>query len=404
MKVAFVTDRVSRRAGGLFDACKHLAQSIHTQGVQIETFGVSDVESNEDEKSWVPVPLHLAKPTPALARSLAFAPDLRSSLVSASPDVVHLHGLWNYPSWASWRWRRTTGRAEVIHPHGMLDPWALKHSGWKKQLALACFEAAHLNGASCIRSLCDSELEAIRKMGVRSPICVIPNGINLPALKASSDHAVTRSASRKRLLYLGRLHPKKGLMEMIKAWEVFVKLYPESGWTLEIAGWDENDHESELMRLCDELGLKWQRTKKDKNFSEAGSNGSVTFHGPTFGDDKDALYRSADAFILPSLSEGLPMVILEAWAYAKPVLMTPACNLSVGVEYGAAFLIHANKASIADRLEKLASLTDGERAAMGKKGRDLVEKRFTWDHVATQLIQVNEWLINGHARPDHVHL
>jgi poly(glycerol-phosphate) alpha-glucosyltransferase len=119
----------------------------------------------------------------------------------------------------------------------------------------------------------------------------------------------------------------------------------------------------------------------------------VLFYGPAFGKEKEAILRSADAFILPSFSEGLPMSVLEAWAYGLPVVMTPECNLPEGFACDAALQIRSGEGSFQDVIRILIEMTDQERPAMGMRGRRLVEERFTWPKVAQSLKEIYESLL-----------
>lgn len=397
MKTAFVMDRVSRNAGGLFDACRRLAERLQSTGEQVTVFGVADDRSGEDSAAWQPVSLNVSRPR--LPRALGYAPSMGAAFAAFAPDIVHSQGLWNYPSFLAARWRRRTGRPEVIHPHGMLDPWALQNSGWKKWLALRVFERSHLTHASCIRALCQSELQSIRQMGLSNPVCVIPNGIDLPAIAPENGNESPNSPKPKTLLYLGRLHPKKGLVPLIHAWDRFRQSEAGKDWTLAIAGWDQGGHEAELQTLATHLSIPWLQASADLDDGGKSPHGSITFYGPRFGQEKDRLYRSANAFILPSLSEGLPMVVLEAWGHGKPVVMTPMCNLPEGFASGAAIEISAQSESIATGLKKLASLGHHEYISMGIAARRLVESSFTWDKVAHQLGAVDRWLVAGEPKP-----
>ena len=119
---------------------------------------------------------------------------------------------------------------------------------------------------------------------------------------------------------------------------------------------------------------------------------TVTFPGPVFGEDKRAAFQYCDGFILPSLSEGLPMVLLEAWAYGKPVVMTPQCNLPEGYEAGAAVRIEPEEESIREGLTRFLGMDDGEREQMGAKGRELAARRFSWKVVAREMAEVYRWV------------
>lgn len=391
-------DDLSRRAGGLFDACRRLSQSLQRTGDDVQAFGVASSKSAVDPADWSPIPIH---PAPCrIHPRLGYAPAMNRSLAAFGPAVVHTHGLWTYTSVVSMRWRNQTGRPEVIHPHGMLDPWALNHSRWKKRLALMAFERRHLKRTSCIRALCQSEIESVRGFGLGNPVCIIPNGIDLPEPAAQTMVRNLANEPRKILLYLGRLHPKKGLANLITAWDRVRSTKAGANWLLAIAGWNQGGHEQELKDLANRLSIPWV----DAPSSGIGGDhpASIQFLGPRFGTDKEDLYRSCDAFILPSLSEGLPMVILEAWAHGKPVLMTPMCNLPEGFSTRSAIEIQPDSEAIFQGLITLSNLSPSELEEMGRAGRQLVKSKFTWPQIASQLDAVNRWLVHGERRPDFV--
>ncbi|MGC2352101.1 MAG: glycosyltransferase, partial [Candidatus Udaeobacter sp.] len=221
-----------------------------------------------------------------------------------------------------------------------------------------------------------------------NPICVIPNGIDLPEpienSKPESDKSIlqTIAQNRKILLYLGRLHPKKNVASLIRAWKQTLESYPSAtkNWILAIAGWGESAYEQKLKELA--------------------AMPSVVFLGAQFGVEKNECYRACAAFIMPSLSEGLPMTVLEAWAYAKPVLMTPQCNLPEGFGAGAALQIGTGPEEIAAALKQVIEMSDADRRAMGNRGRNLVETKFSWPRIGEQMRSVYEWVLGGVPLPE----
>ncbi len=359
----------------------------------------------------------------------------------------------------------------------------------------------------------------------------VPNGVELPERSFKFPDLSLQTQRKKMLLFLGRIHPKKGLVALLKAWaeirNSLSAIRDSAEWQFVIAGWDQGGHEAELKALCAQLGLRTAfRTTKDTKIHEniqprmtrmdtddteaqggawasqagaafsnpstselardsentsptrsasgpaeamraetrkmgsAGENQladskefldgqlqaglqmdnqkgptirtandpgasgeysssvsirdirgqnsdaldavDVVFFGPAFGEEKEALLRSADAFILPSFSEGLPMSVLEAWSYGLPVVMTPDCNLPEGFACQAALEIRSGEGSFQGSdfsfqqgLRTLLEMSDLERAAMGMRGRHLVEERFTWQKVAAQMKELYEDILSG---------
>jgi poly(glycerol-phosphate) alpha-glucosyltransferase len=389
MKTASVLTSISRRSGGLFESVRRLHQSLaEIPGWKVRVIGLRDEFTALDVPSWKPLPVETYDIVGW--RAFGYSPELRRRLDFLEEDILHTHGIWEYPSVAVTRWHRRFRRPYVVSPHGMLDPWALKNSAWKKRIAWPAYEREHLVRAHCIRALCLSEAESIRALGLKNPICIIPNGIDLPpppdgSEPASSGRIREIARGHKILLYLGRLHPKKGLLSLLEAWKSVTVDQPalRDTWKLCIAGWDQGGYEDKLKTFCAEQDLL----------------DSVAFLGPQFEADKLTCYRLCDAFILPSLSEGLPMVILEAWANAKPVLMTAECNLPEGFTTGAAIQIGTGADAIANGLRHLVALSDADRAAIGQKGLNLVQDRFAWPQLSRSLADVYDWIVGSGMRP-----
>ncbi|SKB05873.1 poly(glycerol-phosphate) alpha-glucosyltransferase [Prosthecobacter debontii] len=381
MKIALMMGSLSRLAGGLLEANRRLTQGWDQNGDDVQIFGVKDRFTDADAKLWAPLkPITYPYLGPA---RFGYAPQLDARLSSFAPDVLHSQGLWTYTSLAASRWKRRVGGLEVIHPHGMMDPWALRNSAWKKRVMAALFERRHLLTASCLRALCQSELESIRQYGFRGPVCVVPNGMDVPEISTQGARHPNLPKGKKVLLYLGRLHPKKGLANLIRAWATLPNRH---SWILVIAGWDDGGHSDDLKKLVAEVSVE----------------DDVTFLGPQFGSDKEMLYRGCEAFVLPSFSEGLPMVVLEAWAFAKPVLMTPMCNLPEGFNGGAALSALPEVDSLVAGLTQMFAFSAEERERMGQAGRRLVQEQFSWRRVVEDLSEVNRWLVHGGSLPECV--
>lgn len=386
IKSVAVTGSISRNAGGLFESVRTLYKHLLSQGVTAEVYGLRDEFTEEDLSAWLPLKPHVFDVLGP--HSFSYAPRLVSSMREADVDVVTMHGIWMFPSVANLLSQFGRKVPYLISPHGMLDPWALSNSKWKKRFVAALYERRHLKGAVCLRSLCSAETLAMRRYGLKNPICQIPNGISTctkePAMPCPWEHKVPRDC--KVLLYLGRLHPKKGLVGLLKGWAAAVRSTSSQDWVLVIAGWDQGGHESELKLLSEELGV----------------GNKVFFIGPRFGDEKNACYQHADGFILPSFSEGLPMVVLEAWSHSLPVVMTDYCNLPEGFSSGSAIRIEPDPQDIARGVHDLFSLSDSERAHMGELGKTLVHRHFSWEQIASDHKEVYSWILGGGSPPQTV--
>ena len=376
MKVGFLVSSISRDAGGLFQSVRGLAKAVASTNADVRVFGISDEQSALDSEKWRPLSVQTFRPQ---LRAWGYANQLVPAMLGADLDVLSVHGLWKYCSVASRRWHQRTGRPYVVHPEGMLESWALRNARWKKRIAALLYENQHLRGAACLRALSEAEALSFRAQGLSNPICLIPNGVDLPDL--SESNAGSGPQNRKTLLYLGRLHQKKNVANLIHAWNnTFNSQACKSDtWILAIAGWDQSGYETELKRIA--------------------AVPSIVFLGPQFGLDKSKCYRMCDAVILPSFSEGLPMTVLEAWAYAKPVLMTPECNLPEGFSADAALRIGPGPKEIADGLKTIIEMTDNDRKAIGAHGRQLVATKFSWPRIGEKMRAVCDWLLGGGAPP-----
>jgi glycosyltransferase involved in cell wall biosynthesis len=388
MKVGVVLAHVSWRAAGVWSSVGRLAKALSQSGVRVEVFGLADSESRTDRRRWDGPPLKVHRVLGS--RSFGYAPRLGTALHAGRLSLLHANGLWMYPSLASSRWGRRGGRPYIVSPHGMLDPWALKNASWKKRLAGRWFEDAHLARAACLHALTEAEARAVRGYGLRNPVCVIPNGIDLAYSEqryARPGWVTERDRGRRILLFLGRLHPKKGLANLLRAWAAAHRNQDRRDeWVLAIAGWDQAGHEAELSELARNLGID------DK----------VRFVGPQFDGTKAASYAAADAFVLPSVSEGLPLTVLEAWSHGLPVLMTDSCNLPEGFAAGAALPIEPQPGGIEEGIGRLWAMPDAARRNMGRRGRALVAERFAWPRIAEEMGAVYEWVLGAGAPPASV--
>jgi poly(glycerol-phosphate) alpha-glucosyltransferase len=191
-------------------------------------------------------------------------------------------------------------------------------------------------------------------------------------------------------LFLGRIHQKKGLLQLLYGLSILRQSAPREfeRWSLVVAGWDDGGHQQEVESLANSLGLAAR----------------AHFVGPLVGPAKDAALTCSAAFVLPSFSEGLPMAVLEAFAYHVPVVMTPECNIPEGFTADAAISVSTDPTDLARGLGEMFRMSDSERRRMGDRGRVLVEEKFQWSEVAGKLRSVYSWLLGNGTCPNCVRM
>ena len=301
--------------------------------------------------------------------------DLTELIDKLQPDLLHCHGLWRAHTriLASFS---NLNRPYLVSPHGMLDPWAISRSPWKKWAAWNLWESKAFHTARCIHALCDEEAEAIKSHVSGVPIAVIPNGVKLPADKREDlpDPVWSKAipANDKVLLFLGRFHTKKGIEPLITAWQSVSQEAANSGWWLIFVGYgDDGKLESQLT-----------------NFPIA----RCLAFSAVFGTKKKSVLANSSAFILPSFSEGLPMAALEAMSYRLPCLLSKACNLPEATSSNAALRADPEVSKLAKSLQELFRLSSQDRTHMGCNGFKLILDKYNWQNISSKFNRLYAWV------------
>lgn len=292
--------------------------------------------------------------------------------------LIHSHGVWlPVNHWASHA-AKNFGIPIVIQPRGMLEPWALQHKAHKKRAAMACYQRKDLKAAQIIVATSNDECNNIRRLGFAQPIAVIPNGINLD-LPLPHDEQPVLSERVRTVLFLSRVHEKKGLINLVHAWG---QLRPAK-WRLRIAGPDEGGHLKEVRAEARRVGV----------------TDSIDYLGEVDGDEKSAVYRSADLFVLPTFSENFGVVVAEALAHGLPVITTRGAPWADLETYGSGWWIDIGVEPLLLALREAMALSDDERRSMGARGREYV-RRYDWGGIAQQMIAVYRWVLGHTPQPE----
>ena len=295
-------------------------------------------------------------------------------------QIIHNHGMWLPCNHASAVAAYRLGVPHVISPRGMLEPWAMNFKAWKKKLAWKLWVGCDLKKATAFCATAQQEAENLRQLGLRQPIAIIPNGVDLlplpPVPEPSGKHL-------RQALFLSRVHPKKGVRELVEAW---ARLRP-SGWELIIAGPDEGGHSAEVRRVIAKHGL----------------DASVRLIGSVEGEAKRQLYRRSDLFVLPTFSENFGIVVAEALAMGTPVITTKGAPWAGLVHHNCGWWIDTGVEPLVQALRDATALSDETRCAMGARGRILVGESFSWKTIALNMEMFYLWLLGKGDKPDCVY-
>jgi glycosyltransferase involved in cell wall biosynthesis len=348
--------------------------SLFTQGLTGEPAVLSSVPAVHRKLAESASSLELKLGLPLL-RELKQGDWLRAAM------LLHSHGLWlPVNHWAA-RAARRFHLPLVIHPRGMLEPWALNQKAWKKRAALALFQHQDIKTARVLVATSTIEYENIRKLGFRNPVAVIPNGVHLAVPVAGAMFECEERRVERTVLFLSRIHKKKGLLNLIRAWTVLKPV----GWRLRIAGPDEGGHLAAVMALARELGI----------------TSSLEYVGEVDGAEKSALYRRTDVFVLPTFSENFGVVVAEALAHGIPVITTRGAPWADLETHRCGWWIDIGVEPLVQALREAMALNDDERRAMGERGREYV-RRYDWGDIARQTIEVYRWVLGQGHQPDCV--
>ena len=386
-KVLFTIAGLHPSSGGPARSVPDLCAALGRAGVDVEivTHDYGLVAGQPNVPTEKNVRTTLVDCRSALRRRLQWSPEyktiLRGRCAEFHPQLIHDTGIWLSTNRAAAAVAGELNIPRIVSPRGMLTSWALRHRGYKKRVAWGLYQGADLAGAKLFHATSQAEVESIREAGLTQPVAMIPNGVEIPPEKLKAEIG-KRKEDRRTLLFVGRIHPVKGLLNLVEAWG---RLKP-AGWRVVLAGREEQNHIAELQAAARVAGVE-----QDFEFVPAAE-----------GEARWDFYHDADLFVLPSHTENFGIVAAEALACGVPVVATHGTPWGGLVEQRCGWWVNIGAESLAGALREAMALDDDARREMGRRGRGWMERDFSWTQVAAQMQSVYGWLVAGGPKPDCV--
>lgn len=383
LKVVVTAAGLSADVGGPARTVPALCKALSKLGVKVELCTVGNsleagAGGSDGDYVTTAVMTSATKYRP-MAWAKEFCLRVRQAIeTSAEPTVLYDVGLWLPSNHFVAKIARGTRTPLIISPRGMLSARALRVARLKKKVAWQVYQKRDLAAARVLHATSESEAEDIRSLGSKQRIAVIPNGTHFPA----EIVRVARNSEPRTVLFLSRLHPIKGLADLVNAW---ARVRPV-GWRAVIVGPDENNYRREIERLVASFGLE----------------AVFEFAGPTSDVGKWKFYEAADLFVLPSHSESFGLAIAEALASGVPVITTDATPWKEIEEKRAGWRIAPGADALTLALDEATRCSDTELKEMGERGREFVCLRFSWDTVALKMADLFRWIVHGGDRPEYL--
>lgn len=383
MKVLHIAASLSSKWGGPTRVIIGLTEALSKKGVKVSIFA----PMAKNEKRFLDKPkgvnIRLFRKSFPSKFWTSYSPSLANTLreVVFGYDLLHIHEIWHHPHFAAYRAAKSAKKHFMVTIHGELEPWCLHHKAFKKKIYSALIQERILEEASALHAINEEEVKHISTFVHNENVVLVPNAVNaqeyenLPPGEWIEDR-YPKLRDKRVILFLGRIHPQKGLDILARAFNVVLKEHNDT--QLVIVGPDNDNYKREIIKI-----LSSQNTIH-----------RTTFTGTLMGDMKLAALGRANIFVLPSYSEGFSISTLEAMACGLPVVITKGCNFPEVEKTGAGWVCDADVHDVSKALIEL--LRDPAMCKeMGKKGKRLVTEKFTWDRVADKMLTTYERIVHG---------
>lgn len=360
MKVIHYIETIDKTAGGTTEYMRLLGNSLKSKVDLVVATGISES----------PIALEGMKIQffdSKVLRWFSLLNEFRIFLKEEKPDIVHINGIWAPQNWGFQKVAQELGIKVVLSPHGMLEPWIVSHNPWKKKIGLFLYQNKAIRTADHLHATALMEKESIRNLGYINDIAIIPNGIDLSEIKKKKKYY-----GSKKIVFLSRIHPKKGIELLLDAW----RTTNTAGWSLEIAG---NGDASYIQILT----------------QNASDINNVHFVGAKYGEEKWDFLRAADVMILPTHSENFGIVVAESLAVGLPVITTKGTPWEDLNAHNCGWWIDLSVNNISSTLTTVFLKDAEELQELGENGMKLIQAKYNINQIGIDIIKLYNKILNN---------
>ena len=374
MKVLTFVSSLDLKSGGPSRSVPLLVKGLAELGVDIALMTIRSENMNIHALEGTTAKLKLFEPS--FSRK-----EIRQYLIAEGFDLIQIQSMWELSYHKVMVEARKQGIPYIITPRGMLEPWSMSHKKWKKKLGWWLYQRKDVQKAACVYATAMMEAEHVTELGITTCKAVIPNGIETDAYPCKTSFDVVR----KQVLFLGRIHVKKGIEILFDAWKRVYPEYPE--WQLLVVGNGEAEYKHSLENKAEILGLK----------------DCIKILPPMFGAAKTKIYHESAIFCLPSYSENFGMTIAESMSCGTPVITTTNCPGEILDESKIGWCVDLSVDNIERALREAMTMTPTDLYEMGQQASKLINENYDYRVVTRNTLRLYKWLLNSGEKPEFVY-
>lgn len=374
MKILSFVSSIDLASGGPSRSVPMFAKGLAELGVDMTLMTICSENMNIHALEGTIVKLKVLEPSFSKK-------EIAKYLADEKFELIQIQSMWDWPYHKLMVEARKQGIPYIVTPRGMLEPWSLSQKKWKKKLAWWLYQRHDVQKSACVFTTAKMEAEHVSKLGITTCKAVIPNGIETDAYrcKASVD------GIKKQVLFLSRLHVKKGIEILIDSWKRVASDF--SDWQLLVIGNGEAEYIHRLEMKVERLGLK----------------DSIKILPQVFGEAKIKVYQESALFCLPSYSENFGMVIAEAMSCGTPVITTTNCPWEILDESKIGWCVDLSVDNIERALREAMTMTPTDLYEMGQQASKLINENYDYRVVTRNTLRLYKWLLNSGEKPEFVY-